>query len=415
MTKLRTRKEKSSGPSAGDYDTCEDFIQVPEREAPLAAYVGYDDIAELRKFVLSHHFLKYAILVKKDWAHHVRVKAVLASIRDNFLTSNQQDTYPTAFAHLGKYQVADDFDREDKETRVMREKHMAHILVIMVAECESLGDGAEVAVHAELQKNFSQQLQQTLRPGQIVPAILSTTIAWPQLIAEGLYEESALEPYNRAHNLLNYFRFLASSEERWRNRFASPTWAQQTMVTEQYIPPWMRPRPTVEPAMHFDTEALAALEPLDLWLLHKPKGGDQAHQDALREHLRAEWHEGRENLPKLLRADADPRACSEEYFRDTIRQQFDCEGWKIQLLDLTVEVSAHGNEDDVTLDLLTGDWLDFLDAIVEVGSSASFVIEVRFTPLQEGEALYESSESPPRMQELVKSYEDIIRSVQDEA
>lgn len=157
--------------------------------------------------MLSHHFLKYGVLAIQKWNQQIRTKAVLENIRDDFIKGDSRDTYPLGLENIDKHQVGDDFDAKDKSVKYQREKYLAHISILMVSECDEVGDGAEVVVDAGAQQKFAQQLEQT------VPALPDATVKWPMFVFKDKYKECQRERYNRAHNFLRYFRYLAGSEE----------------------------------------------------------------------------------------------------------------------------------------------------------------------------------------------------------
>ncbi|KAI7716066.1 hypothetical protein KC353_g5651, partial [Hortaea werneckii] len=60
---------------AGRITEPKNFISVEQIEASLAAYLGYNDIADLRRFVSTHHFLKHWFNYSGKWSSGLHKKA----------------------------------------------------------------------------------------------------------------------------------------------------------------------------------------------------------------------------------------------------------------------------------------------------------------------------------------------------
>ena len=77
-------------------------MDVREIEAKVAAYLGYNDIAEFSKFVCSHYFLHFFSLFGGERSKQIRKHGALEQIRDRHLAVGWEDEFPLANAEIGK-------------------------------------------------------------------------------------------------------------------------------------------------------------------------------------------------------------------------------------------------------------------------------------------------------------------------
>jgi len=127
------------------------------------------------------------------------------------------------------------------------------------------------------------------------------------------------------------------------------------------------------------------------WLRNKPGANEQERE--LDDHLNKNEHEL--ELPDaVMDCVGDPRTQGEEEFRDTIRLQYRCEGLKMQLSRLRIEIKPDQADKDTPgeclYDLFVSDWDDIRSAIES--TSQLIIINVRLRLLEDWETLMEVPE-----------------------
>jgi hypothetical protein len=374
----------------GDPKKLASFELFDKRGAHCAAYLGYSDIRDLRRFVTSDEFLRIYHRFNQGWSANMNVKKALTLILTDYVGEADRVGFPPQLDELGRYEMpGEKKDSYSEEENVQRVRYLAHILIVMVdlwgnsggepvEEIDDEGDHDSAYFRHELERIYAH-IEHVPYPSTNAPVIR------PRLIRDDFEEkESDLEPYNRAWNLLKYFKYVTGSKDHWKSGFGdSETWDRSTIITTPSIPDWMRgasPAPTLPPLAN----AHANLPPRRI-KLRWDRNGQAADDKALEAYLEA--NEDELDLPNpVMNADGDPRVHNEFEFRDRIRLQYECETNRMQIAKLTMRIWPEGSGDGGKpgiWNLLTCDWSYLVDDLRT--SSEQVEVKVKLRLLKEGE------------------------------
>jgi hypothetical protein len=205
--------------------------------------VGFDDVQQLRRFVVSPEFLQFFDHYDLKWSAALRVKGAMAFIRDEFLDGDAPEKHSLSIDDIGLHAAKDKRKYTNKE-QPQRDRRMVHLLILMV---KTFGSGGEPVSDIDGEKDFSASLMG--RPkrnhGESVPTVpAGIEVLRPTLMPFGLEEtETDLERYDRAYTLLKYFGYSISSKAHWPKRFGKTGWDASVQVNKHYIPSWMKETP----------------------------------------------------------------------------------------------------------------------------------------------------------------------------
>lgn len=419
------------------------FIDVFEQEARVAAYLGYKDVKDLRRFVVSYYFLFFFRYFNQPFAAGLRKGSPLVWIRDRFLEPGFEEVFPIsaisegvnpctddktfaafrdgARADLRTYLFAKDKTDFGPNDLIQQKQHLAHILIYMVATFSKCPDTLVVSdnpYQEVLSSSLQQRLQATIgakynakhppasgeSPRSMkVPDVSGETVIVPKFETDLM--ESTLEKYNRAWNLLKYMRHCVSSLSIWPAKFEHRSWQSSTIIDRTYVPTWMQVllRPPVVPKPQVPAvERYRALPKMSFEIVCKQACGKYRREE-LAEHLSAKANEGIWPPPASVDSTGDPRVHTQPQFRDSIRRDLGCEKLEVQLADCRLEIPAAPGEDGTfgwCLETCRWDWLrEELQSAFDKGAQGNVKINVRLRPLlvEHEEELFESSELPPRL------------------
>ncbi|KAI6913343.1 hypothetical protein KC318_g1481 [Hortaea werneckii] len=354
------KTSKTETLKAGRITEPKNFISVEQIEASLAAYLGYNDIADLRRFVSTHYFLKHWFNYSGKWSSGLHKKAPLEQIRDRYLKNRKED-FP--LDSLDKYKVVEKPVYTTKEALV-RNKRLAHVIIIFVEEMSALDP--EVLVSAEEQQECITRL--TAEFGTMCtnpPDLSGESVKVPKLKTD--FKESELEKFNRALNLLKYFSLVVNSRSRFEKRFESENWQQSVRVEPVYVPMWMQDLSETSLKIQ-DTEAdkHKSLVKIPIKLELKKKGGPAGERAKVQECNEYMEEEG-VIIDPSQDAHGDPRVHSQMQFRDSIRHQMQCSEHNLQLSSVSMTIPPANPDDEEAeekeYDLFDCDWEDLRAAL----------------------------------------------------
>jgi hypothetical protein len=101
--------------------------------------VGFDDVQQLRRFVVYPEFLQFFDQYDSNWSTGLRVKGAMAFIRDEFLDGDAPEKYPLSLDDIGLHAAKDRRKYTSKE-QAQRDRRMAHLLILVV---KTFGSGGE--------------------------------------------------------------------------------------------------------------------------------------------------------------------------------------------------------------------------------------------------------------------------------
>lgn len=381
----------------GDPKKLSSFELFDKREAHCAAYLGYNDVRDLRRFVASDEFLRIYHRFNQGWSANMNVKKALALITTEYIEEANRDEFPPQLEELGRHEMPGDKKNSySEEENTQRIYYLAHILIVMVEFWGSSG-GEEVEEIDDEDDHpstyFKHELERIYDHIEHIPhPSTNNPVIRPYLIRDDFEEkESGLEPYNRAWNLLKYFKYVTGSKDHWRLKFGdSETWDRSTIINTSSIPDWMRSAPPV-PITNALGDAYANLPPRR-FKLRWVRNGQTADDKALEAYLEA--NEDELDLPNpAMTAECDPRVHNASEFRNSIRLQYKCSTNRMQIAKLTMKVWPAGSGENIKpgmWNLFTCDWGYLVDDLKT--SSELVEVKVKLRLLDEGEeVLMESS------------------------
>ena len=172
---------------AGKFDNVKIFHFVYQIGSELAGYLGYDNIADMRRFVLSRNFLGYFVKYAGKWSKGLHRTGALEQIRDQRLKGKED--FPIDHKEARKH-YSGGKENYSMSDATKRNKRLAHFLVLMVDDYDTCP--ANVRVVAAAQKVHMAELQ-ALRPKicDEMPDMSNETVRLPKLKTK--HEESELE------------------------------------------------------------------------------------------------------------------------------------------------------------------------------------------------------------------------------
>jgi hypothetical protein len=396
---------------AGIRENARTFGDCHETEARVAALVGFNQMSQLRTFLISAPFLKYYLLydTTDQWSHGMRITSALEQIRDVWLGGNAHKIFSISFENLERLRknvppgrkTALETSVVDKEAK---DQYLAQILILMVEEFSL----AIPTVSGEEQKKYADQLMGFKDKISSVPEIAGRLVTWPQMKFPKA-QESDLERYNRAWNLLRHMHYTTGNV--WSSRFEKGVWDRPNPVDPSYVPEFMRPK--VKASAHQSAaDIYRAKVPFPAkrvfmlgWVVHE------------KEHNLTQYLEAKPHLPfpdkTGIRGIGDPRCLDEHQYRDSIRQQLRCAENGLQLRAVSMRFpETRPDRDGDEYDLYQVRW-DFLRRALEKDYGSDLVVvEVKLRVLEKesNERLLESIEPPVQLEDIAFGMEDSARA-----
>lgn len=390
--------------AAGEERNTKTFILCDQQEAKLAAYMGYEDVADLRAFCISHYNLEFWLQLGM-WSKQLRVNIALELIRD------APDRFSADQTPAERYPLKE-LDKYSAESNDARNHRLAHLLVQMVTKITNL--------FSTLEPDMSEQTRlgtqfEGIRPDCKVPSLVGVTIRTPKLVTQ--HHETSLECYNRAFNLLKYFSHCTTPTV-WQRRFSTPNWNTSVQINPTSIPFWMRSQdsfPTAPP--NPAAQALAELPAQTIKVTWKRRGKDE---DAVA--LEAYIEEADLTLPNATQlVEGDPRVLDLYQFRDSIRRQYNCGALGLQLKKITILfIPTDESKELEEYNLFDCDWNIIQHKLKSTSPEHTTIeVEIRLRKLDQEnqEELFESKEPPPALKSLFVVVDDAIlpKSTDDDA
>jgi hypothetical protein len=304
---------------AGDRSRPSTFDTCHQNEARVAAYVGYKDVASLRTFLLSPSFLKYYLPFDADWSKGMRVVGAFEQIRDVWLADNIRNTFSLSWNDVEKYKPSATrgkaYGKLSVDDKEQTDQYLAQILILMV---EEYSQAASVTVAREEYETFSTKLKQLKQKVSAVPDIIGRQVHSPRLKIEPPEgrkpQESDLEPYNRALNLLRHMSHITNNA--WAGRYEKGFWDRANAVYPIYIPDFMHFEPIVVAPKYTVAETLKAKRMAEKKIILSwatARKDDEAH-----EYIKANYQLPFPPLTGVIGL-GDPRVLDHLQYRDSLR------------------------------------------------------------------------------------------------
>jgi hypothetical protein len=388
--------------SPGDGKSPRSFIDIDGNEQQLAAYLGYNDVSQLRLLTMSWPVLN-SILIFDKIAKNMNKRSALQLIHDresDYVNVAMHEVWPIS--------------KEDDEATLKHKKSrwLAVILLLLEGDLKRLRymEGFKYFAQEQIRAIDTYREQNPERTDQFpdVKYAAPGTIPNPERMEVtppvlGPYKgEDRLESINRCWHLLKYFRACRAAKGQWSKKFSPTAIVQRIQVDISHVPDWMKPCEAEEQLPEIPkTKAVVAadaLAPIKISIVwDKDEPFDE--KDELDAALKTAKGRGIVIPGTDMVLLQDPRLCKTgEFFRDSIRRQFNCQkiGIDIRVLDLqykNLSLSKGIKEKDILRDTWEQTKSTFEDA-----NNSEFTIHVQFQATDEPDNIWESFEAPPAVE-----------------
>jgi hypothetical protein len=102
--------------------------------------VGFVDVQQLRRFVVSLEFLQSFDHYDLNWSAGLRVKGAMTLIRDKFIDGDAPEKHPLSIDNIDFHAAVKDKRKYGSKEQAQRDKRMAHLLILVV---DTPGSGGE--------------------------------------------------------------------------------------------------------------------------------------------------------------------------------------------------------------------------------------------------------------------------------
>lgn len=336
--------------SPGDPARVGSFLACHENENKTAAYLDFQNTADLRTAAISWPVLKGLRLLRGVPAY-TTVKHVLSLLHRD----------------LGAYQNVDNLGaRYPLDSEGGKHQQVACILSNMVNDFEAIA----ILGQEENQTRQAEALSalQAVQPKlNKLPTVDVHSMTAPSL--GPLQGESRLEAHNRCWMLLKYFKYCqAMKDADFEKRFPEDGSITGMNVLASHTPSWMRPK---SPSHQHHIQHLVAvrdsLPDKKFSLIYDPKFDSSETVDELKKNFEAVELDPPSKEPREFTL--DPRlfdSCTS--LRDHIRRQFNCQKFHTDLFRVEIEcqrTEPDKDEENLVLGLFGGDWSVILAAMCD--------------------------------------------------
>ncbi|KAL8836085.1 MAG: hypothetical protein Q9176_006543 [Flavoplaca citrina] len=367
--------KKANEYKPGRPDKLSSFLSTFLTEPTCAAYLGYNNIGEFRKFLFSFHVLEFYNVWHKYCRGEKTITVALELIRD-LRDREPEERFPADFATLtSKYgpsaalsnpQADRKFQEQERENR---SHYMMATLIFRLTERLQSPLSVAAADHQLRQTAAANDFAKD-HDGLIIPPslIAEHNLVPPVLGPQIDLGEHQLESYNRAYNLLRCVGYL-SSKSRWKDTMAKTPFPNRT-IHESWKPQWM-----LEAPRSLVTRTLVnKLPPKKVMLIHD-EGRKTKHTAALASHVEEFVEaEGLMMPQQEVPSSKDPRDFeSGEQWRDTARRQLRMQHLRVDFFTIRLDkMMVYGPAESA----LTP-WTDVLAALLQSDLEARFIYTLR--------------------------------------
>jgi hypothetical protein len=341
----------------------------------------------------------------------MRTVGAFQQVRDVWLAGNTRNAFSTSWDDVDRYRPSTPRDEtygklpvEDKE---QTDQYLAQILILMVEEYSQV---ASVVIAKEEQDKFFEKLTQLKQKVSTVPDISGRLVSLPQLKCEPPTgheaQESDLEAYNRALNLLRHMSHITTNS--WAGRYEKDNWDRSVTIDPSHIPTFMHYEPIVVAPKYTVAEALKARNmPEKKFIL---SWYTRKRDEEVKEYLK---NNKDLPLPPLMGTIGlgDPRILNEPQYRDSIRIQCRCHENGLQLSAATLKFPPSKYDDEgEEYDVFSSDWDVICKALQEECKGSNEVhVRIKFELLdkESGHRLMETN-MPLREMEDLLGLQDIV-------
>ena len=381
------------------------YITIDGNEQQLAAYLGYNDVKQLRTLAMT-------------WP----VLSAVASFDPIAANMNRKNAFRLISDDEAKYKEIDHPERKwpinegnnDTIKQQKKSRHLACILLNFENDLKVL-QSTDQDWHMDMQRRSLDAYNKKTEGHEVDVLDLDfsapNTSPKPGRVAVsppvlGPYRgESRLEPINRCWLLLKYFRNCRAISGAWTQKFSAAALSHSISVDLSHVPHWMRPQEAEteelsalkKPAAVIAADALAPLDINISW----DKEAEFDEKDELDDVLKLAKSKNILIPSTDMKLQQDPRLCpSVEYFRDSIRRQFNCPkiGMDIRSLELHYKNLAL-SKSTKERDIFRSTWEETKSTFAD-SKNTDLTIHVQFKAAEEPDNILETFEAPPAIAAL---------------
>lgn len=383
-----TRKMPANEHSAGRLDNIKRFIKCHDSEPKCAAYVGFTDLGQFRKFQFSYIVLEVFKLWEKYCMQGKSSNIPLQLIKD---LQNPNEVFPEdlsdAVKRYGPNAVLMNPNAKESLQQRERDNNLSYLKATLIYRLTNRiervlpiddGDGLK-ARQATATEDFREATNLSIL------AYDPTTITMPELGPHTHLGELSLEKYNRVMTVLRSIGHTMSGE-RWVQKLGAEDPFGAYRLHPSSWPRWMiqekKPTDTAPKVPSFPSK--------HIHLVHKSEQKTK-HSVALQAHI--EEHVEPEGLymPEIKQFPSkDPRHFeSGEQWRDTLRRQLNMQKLRIEFFTMHLE-SSEGEGEAISVKKIpvygpaqSVPWSEVNKILLQTNLEVQFAYTVR--PLAEGE------------------------------
>ncbi|XHG09858.1 hypothetical protein AWENTII_012895 [Aspergillus wentii] len=344
------------------------FLTIENNEQKVAGYVGYSDVADLRRLAMSWPLLKAYPRFSKISVGLARKTAfrLIHESENDYLDVDADQKWPV----------------EENSPTSVRSRHLACLLLDLETDLKKYR--FEPEENSEKNKNFFKNFK---CDDLELPSEVDPKAPPPDLGPHP--REHRLEAINRCFCLLKYMKGTCQLKS-WNTRFVHGL-ETRISVDQSYVPRWMREAEPATIAIDPLAQVTAAdkLTPIEVTLRWR-------NRDKL-ENILDQAVENNIDLPSQnLKFTQDPRLFTSIFsFKDAIRRAYNCQELGIDIKDLRLRYNSA--EGEVEKNILTESW----EEAIEVFNSKEvekYFADVAFEEVDDPEtSIFESPDPPPEV------------------
>lgn len=323
------------------HDNAGSYAIFFKNEPKTAAYLGYTDIAEFRKFRFSGPVVEAFLLFQE----HCQNRTPRTPLRMIECSSNCEDNFPAdPNAMLAKY--LPDADANPR-SHAFRDSIYATVIYRLAETIEAMPSMSVQELtdrHAQASSKFEAVFNTFT-----LPTFDITTLRYPQLGPFHDIGEIDLEKYSRVNALLKSLQ-SAIAPSRWAEMFGKASFDPFvfTEISPDSTPSWMRATDSTANLPLMTTNLTRPSRPKKTFTLSLDRSQRTKHSMALDEHITTFIIFNSLHLPpQHCLAAKDPRAFpTGEMWRDTVRRQLNLLALQVDFLSIHI-VQCDSDSDSI--------------------------------------------------------------------
>ena len=339
-------------------------------EPKVAAYLGYHDLGEFRKFRFSTPVLKWYMVFHRFCRKRL-FKNALKQLRD---MENLNEAFPVQPEHLlEKYPVISLETRDNKEmNNDFRDYIYAGLIYRLTCEIESLSTPPIQPLDPRVHRDFSYQFEKMINDeGSIsdfrMPSFNVEAVILPILGPLPEVNESILEKYSRANMIMKSLQYQLAPTK-WAETMKNKENAYSVMrIDPAMIPSWMRPAEEQAESQTIMKKSLpppTAVKPWKQYILQHDRQRKTHTNAEIEFHLINHIQFKNMKLPDVVQINRDP--CEYpmgEMWRDAIRRQLKFEALRVDFQTMKLTNNFISSQETLIYDVDNPEWVADWDTV----------------------------------------------------